>query len=261
MRALPHRYSNEETDWLASQSLDLTYPELTALFNHQFCTNLSESAIMTKCNKLGLKRPRYEFFTDEQTEWVKAQSRDLTYSELADLFNSRFGTHLKRHSMSDLCTKKLGLKRTSNRGQYKDGERGALKYKIGDEVIRQGYVWVKVLDEPYMKGDNYNLLYSKNWKRKSDVVWEAAHGSIPTGSFLIFLDGNTENCELDNLYLVSRKVHAIMCKNRWYNGNKEFVLTALRLSELIVLLTYYKKHRTINTSYNDKGGQNDETER
>lgn len=260
MRARPHRYSEEEVNWLASQSRDLTYPELTALFNSNFCTDISEVALMSKCNKLGLKRPRYEFFTDEQIAWVKAQDRSLTYSELAELFNEYFGTHLNRCSMSDLCTKRLKLSRSINKGQYKDGERKALKYKIGDEVIRSGYVWVKVSDEAYESGDNYNLLYSKNWKRKSDLIWESANGPIPDGCFLIFLDGNTENCELDNLYLVSRSVHARMCQNHWYNGNKQFVLTALRWCEMFVLINACKKNRRNYTSYSEEVKSN-ETQR
>lgn len=261
MRARPHRYSTEEIDWLASQSLDLTYPELTALFNDRFCTDISEVALMTKCNKLGLKRPRYTFFTDEQIAWVKSQDRSLTYSELTELFNKRFGTNLNRCSMSDLCTKRLNLGRSVNKGHFKCGERGALKYKIGDEVIRGGYVWVKVSDETYESGEDYNLLYSKNWKRKSDLIWESANGQIPDGCFLIFLDGNTENCELDNLYLVNRSVHARMCQNHWYNGNKPFVLMALRWCEMYVLVNECKKNRMINNSYNDKGGQDYETTR
>jgi len=252
MKAPRHTYSKEEEQWLASQSRDLTYPKLTALFNNHFHTELSESAIMTKCNNLGLKRPRYKPFTNEQIEWVKAQRRDLTYSELADLFNERFGTNIHRWSMSDLCTKRLGLSRVTNKGQYKDGERKALKYKIGDEVVRSGYVWVKVADEHFERSDDYNRLYSTNWRRKSDLVWEEANGPIPDGSFLIFLDGNTENCDLDNLYLVSRKVHARMCQNNWYNGNRQFVLTALRWCEMFTLIGECRKNRNNYNSYNDR---------
>ena len=243
MKARPHRYSETEITWLAQQSLSLTYPELTALFNKEFGTNLSESALSTKCLKLGLKRPRYEFFTEEQIEWVKEQGTEITYSELAERFNEKFGTNVKRYAMSDLCTKRLGLKRTINKGQYKDGERGALKYKVGDEVIRSGYIWVKVSDEAFSSSekDNYNSLYKRNWKRKSDLVWEKENGPIPDKSFLIFLDGDTMNCELANLYLVNNQVHARMCQNHWYNGNRQFVLTALRWCEMFVYLKECRK--------------------
>ena len=34
-----------------------------------------------------------------------------------------------------------------------------------------------------------------------EAVWTAANGPIPSGSKLVYLDGDFENCELDNLRL------------------------------------------------------------
>lgn len=36
-------------------------------------------------------------------------------------------------------------------------------------------------------------------------LWEQAHGAIPKGYNVQFKDGDTLNCVLDNLYLISRK--------------------------------------------------------
>jgi hypothetical protein len=35
-------------------------------------------------------------------------------------------------------------------------------------------------------------------------VWEAAHGPIPPGHIVIFLDGDKTNCDLSNLRLVTQ---------------------------------------------------------
>ncbi len=43
------------------------------------------------------------------------------------------------------------------------------------------------------------------WKLKHRVIWEAAHGPIPKGRELEFIDGNRFNCSLDNLRI---KPHA-----------------------------------------------------
>jgi hypothetical protein len=43
------------------------------------------------------------------------------------------------------------------------------------------------------------------WELLQRHVWTQANGEIPTGSVVIFLDGNYLNCELSNLQVISRK--------------------------------------------------------
>lgn len=65
---------------------------------------------------------------------------------------------------------------------------------VGTEiVVEDGYVKVKVA-EP------------KQWKWKHRMVWEAHNGNIPPGHNIQFKDGNRQNCDINNLYMISRKV-------------------------------------------------------
>ena len=43
------------------------------------------------------------------------------------------------------------------------------------------------------------------WELLQRYVWTQAHGEIPAGSVVIFLDGNYLNCELNNLQVISRR--------------------------------------------------------
>jgi hypothetical protein len=43
------------------------------------------------------------------------------------------------------------------------------------------------------------------WELLQRHVWTQANGEIPTGSVVIFLDGNYLNCELSNLQVITRK--------------------------------------------------------
>ena len=43
------------------------------------------------------------------------------------------------------------------------------------------------------------------WELLQRHVWTQANGEIPTGSVVIFLDGNYLNCELNNLQVISRR--------------------------------------------------------
>lgn len=66
---------------------------------------------------------------------------------------------------------------------------------IGHErITRDGYVEVKVRDNGY----------KKNFALKHRLVWEEHNGKIPEGHNVQFRDGNKQNCDINNLYLISR---------------------------------------------------------
>jgi len=68
-------------------------------------------------------------------------------------------------------------------------------YECYRRVGKTGYVYIKVSDDAKM-------VMKHRW------VWEQAHGEIPEGYNIAFRDGDTRNCSLDNLELVSREDHA-----------------------------------------------------
>ena len=79
---------------------------------------------------------------------------------------------------------------------FKKGQRSPNWLPVGTEVFRDGYVLVKIKDGP-------DLGQWDRWAFKQRLVWEEAHGPIPKGHNVIFLDGDTRNCDLSNLALVS----------------------------------------------------------
>lgn len=68
-------------------------------------------------------------------------------------------------------------------------------------VTAEGYILIKV-------GKN-------DWRLKQRIVWEKAHGAIPKGMYVCFKDNNTENCDIDNLHLVSSR--DLLRKNSMHN--------------------------------------------
>lgn len=67
---------------------------------------------------------------------------------------------------------------------------------IGTEVVgSDGYVLVKVQD----KGARF-----ERWRQKHRLVWEKHNGPVPDGFIVQFKDGNRQNCDIDNLYMISR---------------------------------------------------------
>lgn len=83
--------------------------------------------------------------------------------------------------------------------QFKKGAKPHTWQPIGTEVIREGYVWVKVRDD---RRPTY-----KNWVSKHQHLWEQAHGPVPAGHIVRFKDNDRTNLALDNLECVSRREH------------------------------------------------------
>lgn len=186
---------------------------------------------------------KHHHFTDEEKKWLIDQDPELTYQELTEAFNSHFGTDLKRHSISDLMCKQLKVvsrRNNSKKGRFEKGAKP--KHPIGAEVEKQGYIWVKVNDKYFPNGSTKMAHYYENWKRKSDIVWEEQNGSIPKGKFIVFLDGNRRNCNIENLYLIDRKIHVRMAQNNWYSDNPNVTLCALKYCELVVAIKDYEKN-------------------
>jgi hypothetical protein len=65
---------------------------------------------------------------------------------------------------------------------------------------------------------------------KHRYIWESVNGKIPEGMVLKFKDGNTDNIQIDNLRLCSKKDHAI--ENSIHNYPKE-IIEVIRLTKKI----------------------------
>lgn len=86
----------------------------------------------------------------------------------------------------------------SSRTRYKKGHRPHNTRSVGSECQHaDGYVYLKV-------GEGKPVL-------KHRYVWEQANGPIPDGHCIAFRDGNRANCDLSNLYLLSREESGRRC--------------------------------------------------
>jgi len=84
--------------------------------------------------------------------------------------------------------------------QFRTGERhgvAARRYcPIGTERLsKDGYLERKVSDgQPF----------HRRWRFVHVLVWEAAHGPVPAGHAIVFVNGDKTDIRLENLQLVTR---------------------------------------------------------
>lgn len=102
---------------------------------------------------------------------------------------------------------------------------------IGSEHKYAGYTMIKVDDKATgTKKDRRS--YKENWRPKHVWVWEQHHGKLPPKHQVIFLDGNHENFNIENLAAIPLQYVVMMNRNGWIKGNPELTKTAIKLCEL-----------------------------
>lgn len=77
------------------------------------------------------------------------------------------------------------------RTAFKDGNIPHNAYAAGTEIVRDGRVYIKV------PGRRRLML-------KQHYVWQQHHGQIPQDHVVKFKDGDFMNCDISNLYIMSR---------------------------------------------------------
>ena len=217
-------FTAEQDDWLRrNHSAEKLIRELTAEFNAAFGEDRSADTMKHHCRKLMLQRNN-RFFSEEEDRWLSEHSRDGSYLEVAAEFNRVFGQTRTPGVIKVHCNRALhaGFK----------NQKYSNSFPIGTEVIRCGFVWVKVSNIHCEKsGKLTNSVV--NWRQKSHIVWEQHYRSAPPeGYTIVFLNRDTKDCRIENLYAVSPRVMREMSKKKWWSTDRELTLAAIRWCEL-----------------------------
>jgi hypothetical protein len=189
--------------------------------NHKTLTNVKLSEALgvkltstrTKLYELGLYKMRLEYWTEEQVQFLREHYKIFGDVELGEIFNAKWKKN-KGWSKKHIEKKRryLGLKRSK---QQKDEiqERNRLQGRFSinhwkrwigrTATIGEVRIW-KEQNRPYkvVKTENGFVSYPR-------MLWTEKFGAIPKGFNVMFRDGNTLNCELNNLELVSDEQLAI----------------------------------------------------
>ena len=172
-------------------------------------------------------RVNYHIYTEAEIEWLREYQDTMSRAKLTEAFNKKFGATVRQTSISDICTKRLGLLRTSNDGRY--GKKLKEQLPIGTIRKSQTGTYIKVKDSRDGHFSGYKEPY---WMPLQKKIYQDAYGEIDNGKFVCFLDGNTENFDINNLYCIDRKISAVMSSNQWWTKDREHTLTAIKWCEL-----------------------------
>lgn len=224
-------YPEEMKQYILDCYAVIPHKQLVEDIRARFGYPLSVRALRCWASKHGVNR--FPDYTQEQEEWLIAHADDYINSVgLTEEYNRHFGTRQTAERIIAKLHRLMPDHRYGWSGGKPQGEGFSVTAKpIGSETFKGGYWWVKVADNPLPK--NYTAVdRMANWRRKHRVIYEQAYGPIPDGHLVVFLDGNRENFDLDNLYCCSRKIQTVMMRNGWWTDSKEHTLTAIKWCEL-----------------------------
>lgn len=257
-------YTQKQLEFLREGYLSMQVPELTIAFNERFGTDKSEAAIkscLTKhgftCGRpTGLPKGTFTSYTQEQAQFIIDNYAGRSVDEMTGLFNDTFGTgkssgqiraFVKNHKVRSGRTGHFpqghqpwntgtkGLTGT-NSGSFKKGQQPVSQKPIGYERIsRDGYIEIKIAETNPYTG------HKTRFKQKHVVIWEEAHGPIPKGLNLRFLDGNKQNCSLDNLELITRAEHLHLNRIGYNQVPDEFKPTMRTVAKIEVACFQQRK--------------------
>jgi len=195
-------------------------------------------------------------FTPEIKAYVAQINKGRLAHEVAALVNERFDTSITGAQIKNYrsraglrCDRDTHFKPghiPPNKGRkgwcpegckkswFGPGHRPVNTAEVGAEAItRDGYIKVKVA-EP------------NKWELKHWLVWEKVNGPVPKGYCIIFMNQNKTDCRLENLQLISRKVHAIMCKAHSYSEYQEVTAVGVQVAKLRQRLSELERNEKEN---------------
>ena len=243
-------YKPEHQEWLAAFIPGHTNKEVVEEFNKRFDLQLTEMKLKSyKTNhKIKSNTPRHRqkgngpLWTPERIEFIKQNNQGRTAKELAELMTIEFKmpfTDKQIKAIRGRLKIKSGLTGRFEKddprcfhpqkgyhapgvekGWFKKGQASWNKAEIGDEAwTTDGYLKVKIANP-------------NKWKFKHVLEWEKAHGPIPEGKMLTFLNGDHADCSLQNLALVSRVENAILNHQKLRSSDPEITKTGITLAKL-----------------------------
>lgn len=197
-------------------------------------------------------------WTDEVVDYLREIYPDYTNKEISKMLKEKFGIDVTKGMLQSAKIRYGFEHKKENPGCFK---KGLTPWNKGRPMSSE--TWEKIKDTTFKKGNKTwntrpvgservevdGYVYVKieepnTWELKHRVVWEKHNGKLEEGVNVVFLDGNRQNCSIENLRAVSRRHCATMSKKqRWKVGEPEIVDASINLTMLESKIHQIKKGR------------------
>ena len=160
---------------------------------------------------------RKKLLNEDELKYFKKIVKGHSNLEIRELFFKKYG---KKLTQSQVNNQKRTYNLKSDKPYRFDSKNNPNYKPIGHEYTTpDGYILVKV-GQP------------SEYKFKHHIIWEKYYGKIPDDSYVMFLDQDKTNFDLDNLELIKKQdLRKIISKNV-LTKNKEINKSNILLQKL-----------------------------
>ena len=156
---------------------------------------------------------------EECISYLREVAEGRSHKEITQLMRNKFNYDFNTKQIRNLL----------HRNGIKTGTTSGIEPKKVDTVsyLNNGYVMVKV--------------EGGKWKHKHRYVYEKHYGKIGEGNYIIFLDGDKTNFNIDNLAEVSKRQLLYINKNNLKYDNAELSKAGIEVANLMIKIDEAKR--------------------
>lgn len=177
--------------------------------------------------------------------------------EISRAFSKEFGIDLKKSQIKNFKTR-FGIKSGTQGGTFYKGQPSHNKgQKMPDHVYQRAKATMfkkgniphnhKPVGSERLNVDGYievKIAEPAKWKLKQRLIWEKRTGEkLTSKDVIIFLDGNKQNFDIDNLVKLTRAELVRYNQDHLYDGTHDVSLAAASIAKIKVRL---KKNREVD---------------
>lgn len=173
-------------------------------------------------------------YTQEEIEYLKSIFYGRYCNEIIELYKNKFNKDITKkqlYAFKRTYDVKNGLSNEFRKGKLNPFPPSPIgheriSYKNGLKRVR-----IKVADN--------------KWVEKSRYIYEQHYGKIPEDCNIIFLDGNRDNYNIDNLKCITKSEHRVIAGHCLYFQDKELNKASIDVAKLVI------KMKEINNEQNN----------
>ena len=157
-------------------------------------------------------------YSKEFENEMKALSKENTLNELLDIAKNKYNYQITK--------KKLTLYLSKRKIRYKDYNEKKInvcnaKPLFSERVKNDGMVQIKIAKD--------------KWEYKQRYIYSKYHNvKLTNDDYIIFLDQDRTNFNIDNLFLVSRRESSILANQKIFSKNANVTKVGIDIAKLII---------------------------
>jgi hypothetical protein len=185
-------------------------------------------------------RKNYKW-TDKEISYLREIANGKYISEIVELMSKKFN-----YTFRETQIKSTMIKYKIKNNMKNKVPKGLTPWNKGIQIGNSHIHNLKSIGDEYISSEGFIMMKLDNptrWVHKHRYLYEQTFGEIPKDKVLIFLDGNKQNLNLDNLKCITRKQLIKMNQNKLFFNNAELTEAGSELANLMLRINEVSKNK------------------